>query len=213
MNNQIKILKQFKVVKSTETILGLMIVCVLTIITMTLANCDNKTKVDNISKKSNLTEIIIDTTNNNDLAYLIFSDLSNQISDNYEHEYEIVLSWNKYKQTIYFIWLLEAEVNNGGYNQFYFNSSGQFADLVPDALKMIGAYKFAKLTEKANKIYKSQNTKITEHLDGTLEGFSKSYKNNPLNDLDDEFYKFYNTENLQKLQTDFIRKNKKEFLK
>lgn len=94
------------------------------------------------------------------------------------------------------IWALEAEVNNGGYNQFYFNSSGQFYKHLPDALKLVGAPKFADLTKRANNTFEKENPKITQHQDGTIEGFSKSYDENPLNKFDDEFYDLYETENL-----------------
>lgn len=51
--------------------------------------------------------------------------------------------------------------------------------------------------------------KITKHQDGTIEGFSKSYDENPLNDFDTEFYELYQTENLQQIQVDYIRKIKR----
>jgi hypothetical protein len=43
-------------------------------------------------------------------------------------------------------------------------------------------------------------------------GFSKSYKDNPLNKFDDAFYALYDQENLQQLQVDFVRKNKQFFI-
>jgi hypothetical protein len=110
------------------------------------------------------------------------------------------------------IWLLEAEVNNGGYNQFYFNSSGQFYKQLPEALRLIGAYKFADLTIRANNTYEKENAKITKYQDGTIEGFSKSYDDNPLNKFDDEFYDLYKQEDLQKIQVDYIRKHKSAFV-
>jgi hypothetical protein len=159
-----------------------------------------------------LTVQIIDTTSDDELLQVVFDNLSEKLPKDYNMEYQTVLTWTKPQQAIYTIWWLEAEVNNGGYNQFYANSSGQFYKLLPDALKLVGAMKFADLTERANKTYESENKKITEHQDGTVEGFSKSYDNNPLNKFDDEFYDLYKTENLQQLQVDFIRKHKLEFI-
>lgn len=158
-----------------------------------------------------LTEQIIDTTSDENLLQVVFDNLSEKQPVGYEKEYETVMSWNKSRQAIYMIWALEAEVNNGGYNQFYFNSSGQFYKHLPEALRLVGANKFAELTEKANKTFEQENEKITKHQDGTLEGFSRSYEDNPLNDFDTEFYKLYQIENLQHVQVDFIRKNKNEF--
>jgi len=159
-----------------------------------------------------LTEQIIDATSDEELLQVVFDNLSDKQPTDYTKEYKTVTSWNKARQAIYVIWLLEAEVNNGGYNQFYANSSGQFYKLLPDALTIVGANKFADLTEKANSTYEKQNDKITKHQDGTLKGFSKSYEDNPLNKFDDEFYALYKTENLQELQVEFIRKHKHEFI-
>lgn len=159
-----------------------------------------------------LTEHIIDTTSDENLLQVVFDNLSEKQPAHYEKEYETVTTWNKSRQAIYMIWVLEAEVNNGGYNQFYFNSSGQFYKHLPDALKLVGATKFADLTKRANYTFEKENPKITQHQNGTLEGFSKSYDDNPLNKFDDEFYDLYKMENLQQIQVDFIRKNKKEFI-
>jgi hypothetical protein len=159
-----------------------------------------------------LSEQILDTTSEDNLLQVVFDNLSSKQPTDYKKEYETVLSWNKSRQAIYMIWVLEAEVNNGGYNQFYFNSSGQFYKQLPDALKLVGANKFADLTKRANDTFEKENPKITQHQDGTIEGFSKSYDDNPLNKFDDEFYDLYKTENLQQLQVTFIRKHKTEFI-
>ncbi|WP_439484399.1 DMP19 family protein [Cyclobacterium plantarum] len=158
-----------------------------------------------------LTNEIIDYTSDDELLQVVFDNLTTKLPDNYEKEYETVKTWNRSRQAIYLIWILEAEVNNGGYNQFYFNSSGLFYKELPVALRLVGANKFADLTERANKIYETENQEITKHQDGTIEGFSKSYEDNPLNDLDNEFYELYQTENLQQIQVDYIRQNKNDF--
>src|SRR6185436_580594 len=44
---------------------------------------------------------------------------------------------------------LEAEVNNGGFHQFFFNSSGELVPQTLDALKTIGAPKTRQLLERA----------------------------------------------------------------
>lgn len=159
-----------------------------------------------------LTEQIIDTTSDNNLLLAVFDNLSEQQPEDYEKEYQTAMSWNKPRQAIYMIWLLETEVNNGGFNQFYANSSGQFYKHLPEALKLVGADKFADLTKRANDIYEKENAKITKHQDGTIEGFSKSYEDNPLSKFDDEFFEIYKSEDLQQIQVDFIRKHKTEFI-
>ncbi|SHM03981.1 DUF4375 domain-containing protein [Mucilaginibacter sp. OK098] len=164
----------------------------------------------NIYKK--LTSEIINNSNDDQLLQIVFDNLSGKLSDDYTEEYEAVLTFSKAQQAIYIIWCLEAEVNNGGFNQYYFNSSGQFASLTPDALQLVGAHKFSALTAMANNIYETEYSNITKYQDGTLEGFSKSYNDNPLNEFDNEFYELYKVENLQQLQIDFIRRNLFNFI-
>lgn len=48
------------------------------------------------------------------------------------------------------VWLLEAEVNNGGFDQYYFNSAGDLAVPTVDALRIIGASRTASLLAAAN---------------------------------------------------------------
>ena len=176
------------------------------IIILNLFGCSGHTKQNNNNKPSiqnPLTEQIIDTTSDDMLLEVVYDNLFRKLSPAYDKEYEIVLSWNKSRQAIYMISQLEGEVNNGGYNQF--------AAALPEALKLVGATKFADLTERANSTFEKEKSKITEDQDGTVEGFSKSYENNPLNKFDEEFYKLNDAKNLQKSLVDYIRKNKKEF--
>lgn len=104
------------------------------------------------------------------------------------------------------------EVNNGGFNQFYFNSSRQLADLAQDAFKTIGAIQFADLVGQADSIYHATKKDLKKYNDGTIESFSKSYDQNPLNDLDDRFYKLYKDEPLNQIKVKYIRDNVNEFV-
>lgn len=158
-----------------------------------------------------LTNKIIDSIPDKDLLQVIFDNLSQEDTTG-KNQYRTVMSWNNSKSAIYMIWMLEAEVNNGGYNQFYYNLSGRFYKHLPGALKLVGANKFADLTQRANNVFEKENAKITQHQDGTLEGFSKSYEDNPLDKFDNEFYALYKTENLQQVQVDYIRMHKIDFI-
>jgi hypothetical protein len=44
---------------------------------------------------------------------------------------------------------LEREVNNGGYEQFFLNSSREFASIIAQSLKRIGCRRTATITERA----------------------------------------------------------------
>jgi hypothetical protein len=47
------------------------------------------------------------------------------------------------------VWNLEAEVNNGGFAQYFENSAGDYAVGTPDALRSVGAPEMAALAERA----------------------------------------------------------------
>lgn len=47
------------------------------------------------------------------------------------------------------IWALESEVNNGGFSQYFLNSSSETASFVVEALETIGAPKTASICQRA----------------------------------------------------------------
>jgi Domain of unknown function (DUF4375) len=49
------------------------------------------------------------------------------------------------------VWILDAEVNNGGFHQYYLNSRGRLALQTVDALQAIGARDTASMLAAANK--------------------------------------------------------------
>jgi uncharacterized protein DUF4375 len=53
------------------------------------------------------------------------------------------------EQVVLAVEALEREVNNGGFSQFFFNSSRQYCDRVVGALEQIGCPKAAAITRRA----------------------------------------------------------------
>jgi hypothetical protein len=56
-------------------------------------------------------------------------------------------------QILVTIYGLEADVNNGGFDQFYFNGVGNQAWFAPTALGNIGAHRMASITQRANAMF------------------------------------------------------------
>ncbi len=160
-----------------------------------------------------LTAEIIDNTEDDKLLQTIFDNIETNFKEGEQYTLDKISKLTKGKQAIFSIWMLQAEVNNGGFNQFYYNSSGQFSEMAKDGLEFIGAGKFAELVEKANMTYSKIKGELESKDDGTIESFSESYEDNPLNDFDNKFYELEESENLDSLQILFIRKNKEEFTK
>jgi hypothetical protein len=158
-----------------------------------------------------LTEQFIDTAADDALVLAVIGDLSERLGSS-SAEYATIMTWNKARRSVYVAWQLDAEVNNGGFNQFYYNPSGKFYPLVPESLKYIGASLLADLTRRANKTYEQQLDRIKKKQDGTLDGFSKSYKDNPLNEYDNAYYQLNKKESLEKIIVDFVRTHKSAFV-
>lgn len=91
-------------------------------------------------------------------------------------------------RAVYSTWWVEAEVNNGGFNQYFWNSSGAFARDAVAGFDLIGLPRLARLLERAIAIREEDAPKIKRFkARDTLEAFSESYDDNRLNELDREF--------------------------
>ena len=134
-----------------------------------------------------------------------------KIAGDWEHQYEIVHRLSPGFRMVYATWQVEAEVNNGGYNQFFWNSLGEFADDAVAGFRLIGAREHAKMTQDAIAIYeKEKHTHERFKRQGTMAAFSESYKHTSLNDLDKLFYHL--TEDLSKLRIAYIRAHPDQFV-
>src|SRR5258706_13850510 len=75
------------------------------------------------------------------------------------------------------VWTVEAEINNGCFNQFYFNSAGDHAADSPSALREIGAVKMAVLVDSANSLFpdsgppvdRDSRQEVLEEIDDEME--------------------------------------------
>ena len=110
-----------------------------------------KAVVEQLAKSDSkkLTISNIDTTSDENLEQIILDNISLKVNGDSENEYFVARELTNSQQTIFIIEQVEAEVNNGGFNQFFFNSSRQYAKNMEEAFKTIGATKFSKLVRKA----------------------------------------------------------------
>jgi hypothetical protein len=158
----------------------------------------------NIEANRILTKQILDTTADEKLEDKIIANINSKQDQNLSNYKNILPTLSKERQAIYYIHLIEAEVNNGGFDQFYLNkfvnSDGSYMfNKTSEAFQLIGAAKFADLVKRANQIFK-ENEK----------GFAE--KEGLFDKLDQEFYDTYKQENLFDLRTKFIRNNLAAFV-
>lgn len=107
------------------------------------------------------------------------------------------------------IWQLEAEVNNGGFSQYFLNSSCETAPFVVEALETIAAPHTADICRRAIA------TAFASGLPASADAISEAAADFPddvldrLDLLDREFYKYPN--NLTDLLFDYVLLHPEEF--
>jgi len=101
--------------------------------------------------------------------------------------------------------MLEGQVNNGGFDQFFFNSSGDYTHEILNAYEIIKAHKTADLIEIAIKAFPvSPVPKDTEIRREIMQNLDER-TSNIWDDLDNKFYEY--EENIAGLLIDYIRLN------
>lgn len=126
----------------------------------------------------------------------------------------------KILKTVYLINEFESEVNNGGFLQFFTNSSGKYTNETIESLGLIGANYMKNLLEKAvritlknNESTVSLNKKINSRelyeIFKTSELYDNEFLMKELNDLDSKFYD--SSERTQELKIKYFENNNNGF--
>ncbi|NJK97501.1 MAG: DMP19 family protein [Bacteroidales bacterium] len=118
---------------------------------------------------------------------------------------------NESQKTFIIIENLEREINNGGFNQFYYNSSGDFSHETIDALIKIGANKTAEIVTKANSQFPDNKVpKDRTERQVILEQIEEK-ANEIWESCDNDFYKY--EDKIGGLLIEFVKANKTDFEK
>lgn len=107
-------------------------------------------------------------------------------------------------RALWLTWIVEGEVNNGGFNQYYWNTDGKHSVEAVTSFEFFSASQHAALMREANAVRKEEAATIKEfEEENTLEAFSDSYSESKLGPLDDKFYAL--SEDLSALRISKIR--------
>lgn len=204
----------------------LILICSVIIISLALFNCKKNSdssdremteldkSIEEFKNRKIYTRLDADTLSSisdDKLEQAIIDYISSKFNEDYSNEYQVVISLSPGLRALYSTWLVEAEVNNGGFNQFYWNSSGQFAKESEAGFLLLGALDHYELMKEANMIHEQEKEKMQKYKEkGTLSAFSDSYKETKLNSIDDKFFDLH--ENLSELRIKYIRSNMGEFI-
>ncbi|MBB4807441.1 hypothetical protein HNP38_002747 [Chryseobacterium defluvii] len=130
------------------------------------------------------------------------------------HWYSYIINLPKDLQVTYLTVVLENQVLNGGFHQYFVNGYGQFSKETIEALIEIGAFKKSNLLDKALNIVKDEYLSDEEFrrelVDKTLKKlFIDDDLFDPLGELDDIYYDIED-EDIEDLLGDYLRKSFKE---
>lgn len=104
---------------------------------------------------------------------------------------------------------LEKEINNGGFDQYFFNPTGEYAHETVRSLMEIGAHKTANILQRAINVFPNQNVpKDREKRVASMENLNEKV-NEIWEELEQEFYAY--EDDLNSLNLEFVRKNKDSF--
>ena len=107
------------------------------------------------------------------------------------------------------LWEVEAEVNNGGFSQYFVNSGAESAHFVVDALRMIGAPKTADICQRAiAAAFPAGLPKSDEAIRAAAADFSDNVLET-LEPIDQEFYSY--PHNLTDLLFAYVSAHPEEF--
>ena len=156
-----------------------------------------------MTKISNLDELL--KSEDTDRSIIELDDFINELCD-YGDDFSKLTDHQK---LFYLNQNLEREINNGGFNQFFCNSSGDNTHETILSLKAIGAGKTADILQKTidqfpNKTVPKDRDERTEIVEKIEELADRVW-----NDLDKMFYEY--EENLNDLNIEYVKKYKDFF--
>lgn len=152
----------------------------------------------------------IEKTSDDELWQIIFLALVPRVSGTMDEQYEIVKSWSAGLQMLWATQLVEDEVNNGGFNQYFFNRSGQWAEEAIDGFRLIGRNDRAAVVQAAINQFFADAPKLRKfYREHTMEAFMESYKHTDLGQFDQ---KWYSLPDFFAERTAYIRKHPEEFV-
>jgi len=104
---------------------------------------------------------------------------------------------------------MEREVNNGGYHQFFFNSSKEYAAILPAALKRIGCPKAAQISSEALSYLGIKGDVTSDKITSSLETLGEKAIDD-LARIDERYFK--NDEAIADKSFAYIKSEKSEII-
>lgn len=147
------------------------------------------------------------------LAWAMFDYIRLKAGKNYKRTLQVLANLPSGFHAIYHLFVLDGEIGNGGFNQYFFNGLDTDAEQQLEALKLIRASHHRRIFQKAFKIHNAEK-KIEElqrrYAERTIESFFSTYELTSLDECDKEWYAL--DKEFDTLLVRFIRRHSELFL-
>ncbi|MBE6925847.1 MAG: DUF4375 domain-containing protein [Ruminococcaceae bacterium] len=161
-------------------------------------------KKDRVIKRKNNMEPIWNLTDTNDFVVALTEYLGKKTK--YGEDMSVL---SDAERIFYITQLLEMEVNNGGFSQFFYNSSGNFSNELVGAFTAIGANATAAICQKAISALGCDIPVDRDEREEMLDELESDEIDEILEECDSAFYDY--EDNLNELNYNFVMKNKESF--
>ncbi len=113
------------------------------------------------------------------------------------------------ERVFYITLTLEMEVNNGGFSQYFYNSSGNFAGELVGAFTEIGAVRTAEICRQAISAFDREIPADRDARQDMLDEYESEELDDRLNECDSAFYEY--EDDLETLNYRYVLRNKASF--
>ena len=161
-------------------------------------------KKDKVVKGNDNMEHIWNLTDTNDFVVAMTEHLDNKTQ--YGEDMSLL---SEAERIFYITQTLEMEVNNGGFSQFFYNSSGNFSNELVGAFTAIGANATAAICQKAISAFGRDIPVDRDEREEMLDELESDEFDEILEECDNAFYDY--EDNLNELNYNFVMKNKEFF--
>jgi hypothetical protein len=135
-------------------------------------------------------------------------ELDNFISELCEYGNDVT-ALSEPQRSFFFNQNFEREINNGGFSQYFFNSSGVNAHETVVSLKEIGALKTAQILQQAIDQFPDRQVPSDEEERRRVIDAIEEKSNKTWDELDDQFYEY--ADDLSALNFEFVKKHRDSF--
>jgi hypothetical protein len=108
--------------------------------------------VGNRTLHAELTPAILASIPDDEVERAVFDYVAAKIGADQEHAPQIVAKLPVGARALYITWRVEAEVNDGGFAQYYRNTSGRITDQAAEAFEFFSAHEHAALMREASSV-------------------------------------------------------------